>query len=380
MNVHVRSVTVGSNSVQTVGRAAARGAGIRWLLLAVIIFGIIAVSPQLAQAQEETETGEPSQERLYFEDTGQFLEGPFLSSWLLHGGQEVTGSPVSAATKLGDKWVQWFEYARLEIEGVELEDAVAEDVTRAPVGTLYATRFGYVSNHPAFKPLPEAPEGTLFFQETGHSVANGFREQLERPGYNHLLGSAISEEFSINGTTYQFFSHGALAFRDNDINRVPVGTLDAMLNGALSPHQGPQDGAQPYSADYLLSSSALAGERWIEVDLSDYRLTAYIGEVPVLQTSVVTGDPRTPTVTGEFHIWWKLRSQTMEGIGPTGDEYLQEDVPNVMYFFQDWAIHGAYWRNSFGHSGSAGCVNVPVETSRMLYQFADVGTRVVVKE
>lgn len=363
----------------TLHRAGSRGTLTRLLFLAVLVLSLIATTTQYAGAQESTQTEAVPEERLYFEDTGQILEGPFLAAWLLHGGHAVTGSPVSKPTKVGNRWVQWFEYARLEIVDVALADAIAQDVRRAPVGTLYATQFGYISNHQAFEPLPRAPQGTLFFNETGHSVANGFRAELERPGFRDMLGVAISEEFGINGTTYQFFTYGALSWRDGVITRVPVGTLDAILNRSLSPRQEQPEGATLYTAEYLLTSNALQGERWIEVDLSDYRLTAYIGSVPVLETIVVTGAPDTPTVVGEFYIWWKLRSQTMEGAGPDGVEYRQEDVPYVMYFYQDWAIHGAYWRNSFGYAASHGCVNVEVDTSRLLYQFADVGTRVVVK-
>jgi lipoprotein-anchoring transpeptidase ErfK/SrfK len=49
-----------------------------------------------------------------------------------------------------------------------------------------------------------------------------------------------------------------------------------------------------------------------------------------------------------------------------------------MYFFADFAIHGAYWRSSFGYSASHGCVNVPVADSAWLYAWAPIGTRVEV--
>jgi lipoprotein-anchoring transpeptidase ErfK/SrfK len=49
-----------------------------------------------------------------------------------------------------------------------------------------------------------------------------------------------------------------------------------------------------------------------------------------------------------------------------------------MYFFEDYAIHGAYWRNSFGYAPSQGCVNVPVDVAAQLWEWAPTGTRVVV--
>ncbi len=34
--------------------------------------------------------------------------------------------------------------------------------------------------------------------------------------------------------------------------------------------------------------------------------------------------------------------------------------PWVMYFYQDYGIHGAYWHNNFGHMMSHGCVNMRI--------------------
>ena len=98
----------------------------------------------------------------------------------------------------------------------------------------------------------------------------------------------------------------------------------------------------------------------------------------VLQSAIVTGASVSPTAQGEFHINWKLESQTMEGVGWDGTPYRQEDVPWVMYFYQDFAIHGAYWRNGFGYAASHGCVNLPVDVAQELWNWAPSGTRVVV--
>ena len=57
-------------------------------------------------------------------------------------------------------------------------------------------------------------------------------------------------------------------------------------------------------------------------------------------------------------------------------KYEYKNVPNVMYFYQGYAIHGAYWHNAFGRPASHGCVNVPVPFSQWIYDWAGVGTRV----
>ncbi len=66
--------------------------------------------------------------------------------------------------------------------------------------------------------------------------------------------------------------------------------------------------------------------------------------------------------------------------GGTGREaYNVPDVPWVMYFYADYAIHGAYWHNMFGKARlSHGCVNTPVAASKFLYSWAPLGTSVSV--
>ncbi len=115
------------------------------------------------------------------------------------------------------------------------------------------------------------------------------------------------------------------------------------------------------------------GRRWIEVDLTNQTLTAWQGDVAILYTSISSGLPGTPTVTGRFQIGVKYQSQRMTGPG-----YDLPGVPWVMYFYGSYALHGAYWHNNFGTPMSHGCVNVRVGESEMLYNWAPIGTEVYV--
>lgn len=101
---------------------------------------------------------------------------------------------------------------------------------------------------------------------------------------------------------------------------------------------------------------AIDEERWIDVDLSEQRVTAYEGQTPVQSYLVSTGLPQTPTPEGQFRIWIKLRTDDMEG-----EDYFLEDVPFVMYFHQGYGFHGVWWHANWGHPMSHGCVNQPNE-------------------
>ncbi|WP_314570093.1 L,D-transpeptidase, partial [uncultured Actinomyces sp.] len=62
-------------------------------------------------------------------------------------------------------------------------------------------------------------------------------------------------------------------------------------------------------------------------------------------------------------------------------KYETEGVPWVTYFTGSYAMHGAPWRSSFGWSGyggSHGCVNMPVDAAKFIYDWTDMGDTVVV--
>ena len=126
------------------------------------------------------------------------------------------------------------------------------------------------------------------------------------------------------------------------------------------------------SWEYSLDPNELANEgRWIDVDLSEQRVTAYEGATPVRTFIVSTGTADHPTVTGQFRIYVKLVATDMSGPG-----YYLPDVPWTMYFYRGYALHGTYWHNNFGTPMSRGCVNLRIEDAKWLFDFASVGTLV----
>jgi hypothetical protein len=115
------------------------------------------------------------------------------------------------------------------------------------------------------------------------------------------------------------------------------------------------------------------GEKWIEVSLSQHTLVAWQGNVAALTSLVTLGKPSTPTVKGTFHIYAKYKYRTMSGPG-----YYLPNVPNTMFFYGGYAIHGTYWHNSWGKNLSHGCVNVNLTDAAWLFNWAPLGTKVVI--
>lgn len=131
-------------------------------------------------------------------------------------------------------------------------------------------------------------------------------------------------------------------------------------------------------AKRINSSNVLGTEsdRWIEIDLSDQRLKAWEGGNEVYSYLVSTGK-WAPTPTGDYNIWIKLEKTKMSGGSKAlGTYYYLPNVPCVMYFYQGYGIHGAYWHNNFGQPMSHGCVNMRPDEACTLFAWASVGTRV----
>jgi len=114
-------------------------------------------------------------------------------------------------------------------------------------------------------------------------------------------------------------------------------------------------------------------EFWIEVNLSTQQLFAHRGDQLLKSFTVSTGTWATPTVVGEYQVYVKLFSTNMSGPG-----YYLPDVPYTMYFYEGYGIHGTYWHNNFGNPMSHGCVNMKTNEAGWIFEYANVGTWVII--
>jgi lipoprotein-anchoring transpeptidase ErfK/SrfK len=142
-----------------------------------------------------------------------------------------------------------------------------------------------------------------------------------------------------------------------------------------SPTPNPTFVSSAYGLGTYMPENIGRDERWIDVNLTEQKLVAYEGLIPVFETLVSTGTARYPTVTGQFRIWLRFRAQDMDGYR-LGYDYYLKDVPYVQYFYEDYALHGTFWHNNFGQPMSHGCVNLDTADAEWLYGWAGYGTLV----
>lgn len=153
----------------------------------------------------------------------------------------------------------------------------------------------------------------------------------------------------------------------------PVQSQDADVAGSPTPDATPAPDNSQWVESWA-NDLKQSNQQWIQVDISDQKLIAWEGNTPVFSITVSTGRASDMTPTGVYAIETKYRTARMQG-----ETYDIPDVPYTMYFSGSYAIHGAYWHTNFGSPVSSGCINVPVQGAAWLYDWAGMGTAVVVQ-
>ena len=192
-----------------------------------------------------------------------------------------------------------------------------------------------------------------------------------------------------SGNVLTVAREGKKGLKTNNTEQVTKDIIAAMTDGKAYEGLFHYDDVEPGSETKQVAEGtenlvyqAAEGEKWVDISLADNSVTAYVGgKVAGGPYYMVPGAPDTPTVTGTFHVYLKYDVQTMRGENADGTKYETEGVPWVTYFSGGYAMHGAPWRSSFGWSGyggSHGCVNMPVDAAKFIYDWTDMGDTVVV--
>jgi hypothetical protein len=111
-----------------------------------------------------------------------------------------------------------------------------------------------------------------------------------------------------------------------------------------------------------------ADERWIDVDLDQQVLVAYDGDRPVYATMISSGIGRS-TPTALHRIAEKRMVTRMKSPDIALGKWDMPDVPFAMTFRENYALHGAYWHDSFGKKRSHGCINVTPRDAAFLFRW-----------
>jgi hypothetical protein len=215
---------------------------------------------------------------------------------------------------------------------------------------------------------------------------NGDLKLVVDPGKIQSYVESISKRISsapIDQKVIKDEATGAEVVLQSGRNGTELADRQVLSNAIAQALQNQQDTTQTMNiktaAFGVVNMNAF--DKWIEVDLSEQRTTAYEKATPIRNFTIASGMRGYETVTGEFSIWLKTRRQTMSGGSKADGSYYS--IPNVewvSYFYKDYALHGAWWREKFGAPASHGCVNMTNADAQWVFEWAPVGTKVIVHQ
>ncbi len=127
-----------------------------------------------------------------------------------------------------------------------------------------------------------------------------------------------------------------------------------------------------------LPFSVTENDKWILVSISRGTLVAYDGTRPVFTTLVSPGAGGIPvrgkdhakmstTPLGIYRVTFKHKAATMSPEKGEDRSFWIADVPYTQYFHAPFALHVAYWHESFGEGMSAGCINLSPKDGKRLF-------------
>lgn len=121
------------------------------------------------------------------------------------------------------------------------------------------------------------------------------------------------------------------------------------------------------------------GESYVEIDLTRQKVWVYVDGKLEIETDCVTGciNKGHATPTGIFTLTYKQEDRILRGPG------YASPVNYWMPFNGGIGLHDATWRSSFGgeiyvSNGSHGCINLPLEAARKLYNIINYDMPIIV--
>lgn len=117
---------------------------------------------------------------------------------------------------------------------------------------------------------------------------------------------------------------------------------------------------------------------YVEMDLTAQKLYLYVDGVMLLESDFVSGNIARgwTTPAGVFGLTYKTRNAVLRG------ENYATPVSYWMPFNGNIGMHDATWRGSFGGeiyrtNGSHGCINLPYEKAKIIYEYMYTGFPIV---
>lgn len=188
-------------------------------------------------------------------------------------------------------------------------------------------------------------------------------KEYDTYGKNKVFQTTDGREIDLNNGAFGWLT-------DQEAEKLEL--IKAIKNGEAIEKQPVHSNKEPEAWQVIIADT------YVEIDLGKQHLYLYVDGENVLESDFVSGNASRgwSTPAGVFGLTYKTRNAVLRG------ENYATPVSYWMPFNGNIGMHDATWRSSFGGeiyrtNGSHGCINLPFEKAKIIYEYVYTGFPVV---
>ncbi|GHO49319.1 L,D-transpeptidase [Ktedonospora formicarum] len=155
--------------------------------------------------------------------------------------------------------------------------------------------------------------------------------------------------------------------------------------------------SQPHATDtQLMQHYKLLGSQVIVVSFAEQAMRVYNGGQLVRAFQITAGRPELPAVPGLWPEMWRKTKTVFKSPYPKGSPYYYDDTKinyAILYHSGGYFLHDSWWRNDYGpgtqyfhidssgnssaNYGTHGCVNMPLDQAKWVYDNTSYSTSIL---
>ena len=202
--------------------------------------------------------------------------------------------------------------------------------------------------------------GMAIDEQKAAAYIKSLADKYDTYGKPHVYKSTSGREVTINGNYgWQINQQEELAALKNMINNCSSQTREPAYSQTAASRNG---------YDF--------GNTYVEIDMGEQKLYMYKDGECIVNTPIVTGNvsKNYTTPEGLYTLYYKERNRILRGPKLADGSYSYESpVSYWMPFNGGIGLHDATWRGKFGGTiyktnGSHGCINMPLNAAKTVYE------------
>lgn len=202
--------------------------------------------------------------------------------------------------------------------------------------------------------------GMTIDEQKAAAYIKSLADKYDTYGKPHVYKSTSGREVTINGNYgWQINQQEELVALKNMINNCSSQTREPAYSQTAASRNG---------YDF--------GNTYVEIDMGEQKLYMYKDDECIVNTPIVTGNvsKNYTTPEGLYTLYYKERNRILRGPKLADGSYSYESpVSYWMPFNGGIGLHDATWRGKFGGTiyktnGSHGCINMPLNAAKTVYE------------